>query len=131
MKKINKLFVAITMVFLILNFLDFLSTAIGIMSGKVVEANPIINWMGGPFSPIALIVKFIIFPIMFLLSGNLIIKKYKDSKFVLMLIGVSSTVLGFIVANNVNLLFVKAEICPKCGRKFSKEHKCLICGLEK
>ena len=131
MKKINKLFMAITMVFLTVNFLDFLSTAIGIMSGRGVEANPIINWMGGPFSLVALVYKFAIFPAIILFPAYLLINKYKNSQFAITLMGAVSGVLGFVVINNVKILFARAEICPKCGSKLSKEHKCLSCGLEK
>ena len=131
MKTINKVFLAAILVFLTLNFLDFLSTAIGIMSGKAYEANPIVNWMGGPFAPIAIIYKLAITPLMLLLISYLLINKYKNSPLAITLMGMISGILGFVVINNVKILFARAEICPKCGSKLSKEHKCLSCGLEK
>ncbi len=119
------------MVFLTLNFLDFLSTAIGIMSGRAVEANQFINWMGGPFSFAALIYKFVAIPLMILLPAFWAVNKYKNSQFALTLIGVVSGVLGYVTVHNVSLLFAKPEICPKCGNKLTKKYKCIKCDLKK
>lgn len=97
------------MVFLTVNFLDFLSTAIGIMSGRAVEANPIVNWMGGPFSFVGLIFKLGIVPLIVLLPTFWIINKYKNSGPALAIIATMSGVLGIVVVSNLRFVFSKAK----------------------
>ena len=117
------------MIFLTLNFLDFFSTMIGIMSGKGYEANPFINWMGGPFSPIALFWKLAIFPLIILVPTFWLMTKFKDSKLMLILMGLASGPLGLVVINNLKVAFyMKAKYCPKCGSELSKDKKCLRCN---
>ncbi len=100
---------AVMVVFLTVNFLDFLSTAIGIMSGRAEEANQFLNWMGGPFSFAGLIFKLAIFPLIVLLPTYWIINKYKNSEPALAMIATTCGVLGITVISNLRFVFAKTK----------------------
>ncbi len=97
------------MIFLTVNFLDFLSTAIGIMSGRAVESNQFLNWMGGTFSFAGLIYKLAIFPLIVLLPTYWMINKYKNSGPALTLIASASGALGITVISNLRFVFAKTK----------------------
>jgi hypothetical protein len=92
-----------------LNFADFLTTWIGISSGKGVEANSFWIALGGPFSPPAIFVKLAVVPAIILGVAWGIVRKFEDPRLAIVTIIPATVVLAHAVANNVQVIAKKTR----------------------
>ncbi len=86
---------------LTLNMADLATTWFLISNGKGVEANPIILLLGGPFSPLELLMKVAVFPATVLGIAWWLAHKSKDPRLGIAAIIPATVMIGTAVANNV------------------------------
>jgi len=60
------------------NTLDFLSTKVAVGTGRAIEFNFLVNWLGGPFAVPSILFKMLIAPMTVYLFYT-ILKQYKQS----------------------------------------------------
>ena len=109
---------------LVLNFADFATTYVAVISGKGVESNPIILLLGGPLSPQAIFLKLILIPGIVLGVAWWLARKLKDPRPSMAAIIPVATIFGYAVANNVLVITKKArKIVGKKQEEPSKESR--------
>ena len=96
-----RLYAILAAVFLTVNSLDFVTTLIGIVSGRGVEANPSMMRMGGPLSLVQILVKLLVGPALILGLGYVLARKFRDARITLSLIVPTIVAFSYAVANNV------------------------------
>jgi hypothetical protein len=91
------------------NAADVVSTWIAISSGRGMEANRFIIQLGGPFTPIALILKLVIIPGAILVVAWLMAYRWKTPEVAAATILVPAAMYATLVANNVMVATKKVK----------------------
>ena len=120
MKKTGIL-VALAAILVALNAADTISTWIVISTGKGVEANPFVLIMGGPFSPVELVMKLVVLPAAILTVAWWLFHKLKAPRLAMLAIIPTALGLGVVVANNVIIAAKKVEKTAKKAMKDARE----------
>ena len=102
---------------LVLNFLDFLTTYVGLTYFEDLESNPVELALGGPLSPLAILLKLAVFPGLVLGVAWFLWRKFKSPLPALGLIVPPAIMFASCVANNVLIMTKKVE---KVARKAHK-----------
>jgi hypothetical protein len=111
---VMRLYVILAAIFLTVNESDFVTTLIGIVSGRGVEANPSMMLLGGPLSPAQILVKLVVGPTLILGLGYVLAAKFRDARITLSLIVPTIVAFSYAVANNVLVCIA--------GKKIEKEN---------
>lgn len=119
MKK-SGILILLAAILLALNLADTISTWIVISTGKGVEANPFVLIMGGPFSPLELVMKLVVFPAAVLTVAWWLFHKLKEARLAMLAIIPTAVGLGVVVVNNVMVAAKKVEKTAKKARKRAK-----------
>jgi len=87
------------------NLLDILTTKIAVGTGRAIELNFLVNWLGGPFAMPSIIFKMLIAPITLYLS-YLMLKQYSGK----------SWGIGIMILTNVGYLAILTNNFTVLGR---------------
>ena len=109
---VMRLYAILAAVFLTVNSLDFVTTLIGIVSGRGVEANPSMMRWGGPLSLVQILVKLLVGPALILGLGYVLARKFRDTRITLSLIVPTIVAFSYAVANNILVI---------AGKKIERE----------
>jgi hypothetical protein len=116
--KTRTILIALAAALLALNIADLATTWFMISNGKGVEANPIVLFLGGPFSPLEIFLKVVVFPTTILAIAWWLAHKAKNAKLAVAAMIPPVIVMGAVVANNV---IVAAKKVAKKVEKISNE----------
>jgi hypothetical protein len=103
---------------LVLNLADVVSTWIALSSGRGVEANPFVLFLGGPFSPLSLYLKLILIPAAMLIAAWYLAHQFKDPRLGIAAFITPAVGYAVVVANNVMVAAKKVE---KVAKKVTKK----------
>jgi hypothetical protein len=105
----KKILISAAAALLTLNLADLITTWYVVGSGRGVEANPIAGLLGGPFSPLELVLKVVVFPVSVLGVAWWLTRRFKDSRPAMVAIIAPAAVYAAAVANNVIVAAKKAK----------------------
>ncbi|MGD0175820.1 MAG: DUF5658 family protein [Candidatus Bathyarchaeia archaeon] len=102
---------------LALNLADVVSTWIAVSTGRGIEANSIVLLLGGPFSPVAFLLKLVVVPAAILGIAWYLACRFKDPRLGMATIIAPTAMYAVAVANNVMVAAKKVE---KAAKKVEK-----------
>jgi hypothetical protein len=106
---------------LALNAADVISTWIAVSSGRGVEANPIVLVLGGPFSPLSLLMKLVVIPGATLGFAWWLAYRWKEPRLAMATIVVPAAMYAGLVANNIMVATKKVKKTAMKAMKNARE----------
>jgi predicted permease len=120
MKK-SGILIVLAALLLVLNLADVVSTWIALSSGRGIEANPFILFLGGPFTPIAFTLKLVVVPAAMLGVAWYMARRFKDPRLGMATLIAPAAMYAAVVANNVVVAAKKVEKTAKKAVKNAKQ----------